>query len=235
MKALGSPFITVLVTVGKLYATDGFLGRAIGSLVSQTYPHEKFEILVVDDGSNCRKLVQELSARHASVGVEIRYEGYPEPKGVGYASQFGIERSRGEFFTRVDADDTVLPTLLEVLTDAFCAARLMQPLQKIAYAYGGLIVINDVDGSESMLLRNEETIRDHGAGVLFLVKSVVHIGGYNPTLPNAEDYDLLRRLQQQGYQGCSVPSCLYQYHRHGKNLTNNVVERQAAVDAVRRQ
>lgn len=235
METINSPFITVLITVGERYATDKFLGRAVGSLVSQTYPHDKFEILMVDDGSNCRKLVEELSVRHASAGIEIRYEGYPESKGVGYASQFGVERALGEFFARVDADDTVLPPWLQVLADAFCTARLTQPGQRIAYTYGGLIVIDDADRSERMVPRNEETILDHGAGILFLTESVIRVGGYNPLLRNAEDHDLLLRLQQQGYQGHSVPSYLYQYHRHRWNLTNDATARQAAVEEIRRR
>jgi len=64
-----------------------------------------------------------------------------------------------------------------------------------------------------------EKLYDHGAGVLFRRSSLEAIGGYDDTLRNAEDYDLLYRLMKNGSKGFYLPVPMYRYYIHGDNMT----------------
>src|SRR5262249_21648517 len=99
-KALGaimtSPFITILITT---YNYGPFIEQAIDSVLSQAFPADQLEILVVDDGS-----MDDTSQRIQKYGDRIRY--LPKPNG-GQASalNFGFAHARGEIVCLLDADD----------------------------------------------------------------------------------------------------------------------------------
>src|SRR5918997_500688 len=86
------------------YNQAHFLGEAIESVLSQTYPH--FEVVVVDDGSTDN--TQEVAARYPGVRY-IRQEN----QGLAGARNAGIRRSNGSFLVFLDADDRLLPRALE--------------------------------------------------------------------------------------------------------------------------
>ena len=87
--------VSVIIPV---YNYDRFLGEAIESVLSQTYPN--MEVIVVDDGSTDRS--SEVAKSFAGRGVRYRYQ---ENAGIGPARNSGLEIAQGEFFAFLDADD----------------------------------------------------------------------------------------------------------------------------------
>jgi glycosyltransferase involved in cell wall biosynthesis len=104
------PVVSVLIDT---YNYGHFIKEAIESVLSQDFPSERLEILVVDDGStdDTRERVAKYAGR-----VEYLYK----PNG-GQASAFnvGISRARGEIVALLDADDYWLPGKLGRVAEAF--------------------------------------------------------------------------------------------------------------------
>jgi len=90
--------ITVVIPA---YNEAQYLGRCLAALAHQTYPANRFEVIVVDNGST--DATAEIARQH---GVRV----VDEPrKGVAYARQSGFEAARGEIIASTDAD-TVVPS-----------------------------------------------------------------------------------------------------------------------------
>lgn len=90
------------------YNRAGFLSRAIDSALDQTYPHEKCEVIVVDDGST-DGTAEMVKRRYG--GGSVRYL-YKDNGGVNSATEAGVAAARGEFVAPLDSDDYWYPDKL---------------------------------------------------------------------------------------------------------------------------
>jgi glycosyltransferase involved in cell wall biosynthesis len=105
-----APLITVLITT---YNYGQFLDQAINSILSQDFPLDKIQILVIDDGST-----DDTSERVKKYGSRVEYF-YKPNGGQASALNFGIARARGEIIALLDADDLFLPVKLSRIAEAF--------------------------------------------------------------------------------------------------------------------
>lgn len=102
-----TPFISVVIAARN---EADYIGRCLGSLERQTYPADRFEVLVVDDDSTDRTSHVVASAgmdnlRSLSVGDRfLDMAAKKRPLSV------GIQHARGEWILTTDADCTVPPT-----------------------------------------------------------------------------------------------------------------------------
>src|SRR6266852_114001 len=92
--------ITVLIDT---YNYGHFIEEAIESVLSQDFPSEKMEILVVDDGST-----DDTAERVRKYGERVKYL-YKDNGGQASAFNYGSARARGEYVALLDADDYWLP------------------------------------------------------------------------------------------------------------------------------
>ncbi len=99
--------VSIIVPV---YQVRDYLKECVDSLCVQTYTN--LEILLMDDGSDdgSEKLCDELQRRDQRVRTF-----HLEHVGVSAARNAGIDASRGEWISFVDADDWVAPEFIEVL------------------------------------------------------------------------------------------------------------------------
>jgi glycosyltransferase involved in cell wall biosynthesis len=102
------PKITVLIDT---FNYGHFIDEAIESVLSQTFPMEQAEILVVDDGST-----DDTPDRMKKYGSRIRYLRKSNG-GQASAFNFGLARAHGEIVALLDADDRWMPDKL------FCVMR----------------------------------------------------------------------------------------------------------------
>jgi len=99
-QATGEPSGVAVSIVIPAYNEERYLERCLAALGRQTYPAERFEIIVVDNGST--DATAEIARRF---GVRV----VSEPrKGVARARQAGFEAARGPIIASTDAD-TVVP------------------------------------------------------------------------------------------------------------------------------
>lgn len=91
--------ISVIVPV---YKAEKYLHRCVDSILAQTYTN--FELILVDDGSpdNSGAICDEYAVKDSRVRVFHKKNG-----GVTAARADGVNISKGEWITFVDADDTI--------------------------------------------------------------------------------------------------------------------------------
>jgi len=111
-----SPFVSVVVPFHNARKT---IGPLLNSLLNQAYPKEKFEIILVDDGSNdgtvseLNKLLSEIDSPKVQIFQnEIK-------KGPANARNKGIIESRGEIVALTDSDTIPDVSWLENIVRGF--------------------------------------------------------------------------------------------------------------------
>lgn len=101
-----APLFTVLIDV---YNYGRFIEEAVSSVLSQDFPSQEREILVVNDGST-----DDTAARLGKFLPRIRYL-YQKNGGQASALNIGIRHAKGQFVAFLDADDVWLPGKLKAL------------------------------------------------------------------------------------------------------------------------
>ena len=191
------------------YNKAAFVDRAVRSCLNQFILRKKVEVIVVDD---CSTDDSKLILRE--YGNNINIIELTENRGVAHASNIGLEKSNAPYWMRVDADDYLSAEA------CFHMGSILDSNPEYDYVYCDHIRIN-LQGLKQDYVRldTDRKLFEHGAGVLFRRKCLMEIGGYDETLRNAEDYDLLLRLRRAGSKGFYFPVPLYRYYIHGNNLT----------------
>lgn len=99
--------ISVIVPV---YNGQDYLEKCVKSIENQTY--KNIEVIIVNDGSTddtgeiCDRLKEEYDNVHVIT---------MDDEGVSAARNAGVDVAKGDFITFVDADDRIMPDMLEVL------------------------------------------------------------------------------------------------------------------------
>ena len=192
-----------------------YLDEAIDSVRHQTYRNA--EIVVVDDGST-----DETIAVAASYS-EIRFVRQ-ENAGLAAARNTGLRESRGAYLVFLDADDRLMPTALEDGLSCFHAHP------ECALVYGAFHWI-DASGSSlgegwaatriydqhylEMLRRNYIAMH---ATVMYRRGPLESVGGFDPSLPACEDYDLYLRITREFPIYCHRRP-VAEYRMHDANMS----------------
>lgn len=100
------PLVSVVMTV---YNARRFVRGAVESILNQTY--RNFELIIVDDGSTdgSTKIIRELGKVHSNIKTYYLRQNH----GPCFAANKGIEKAKGIYLARMDADDIALPNRLE--------------------------------------------------------------------------------------------------------------------------
>ncbi len=102
------PFVSVIVPT---YNRAHLLKQLLWSLAHQDYPKDRYEVIVVDDGSSdeTSKVVNELRQQ---LPYALKYLQQIR-RGPAAARNFGVQHSKGEILAFVDDDVTVAPDWLK--------------------------------------------------------------------------------------------------------------------------
>jgi glycosyltransferase involved in cell wall biosynthesis len=190
----GRPLVTVIMPAFNARDT---IEEAIGSALAQT--HRPIEIVVVDDGSE-DGTAQLVRARFGNQ-VHLVSESH---SGRGAARNRGLKLARGTFLQFLDADDVLVPAKVERQV-AFLTEH-----PEFAVAYGPVECFAAEDPSRRWSFRPEvhptgQVLGDMvDDGFVLPVAALVRtdwcrrVGGFDPTLPSNEDWDLWLRLAAAG-------------------------------------
>jgi len=229
-KRVHDPLISVVLPAFNAAAT---LAEAVKSILDQTY--NKFEIIVVDDGStdSSPDILSSLAAHDRRIRV-IRTPN----RGVAEALNTGIATAQGDLIARMDADDISEPTRFEMQVAHF--AR-----HKACAAVGCCMTLVDNDDfplPKQQRIPNGVRLRDRCRGFRHfppsppaiphptaMIRSVPlkAIGGYRPYFRLAQDRDLWWRLSELGEIHC-LPDRLLRYRRHEAAVSQRHPERSVA-------
>ena len=83
------------------YNSQDTIIRTLSSIAMQLNRHELKVTIVNDGGKDYNEIVKTFSPL-----IDIQEIGYETNRGPGYARQFGLDNTDGEFVTFIDADDT---------------------------------------------------------------------------------------------------------------------------------
>lgn len=197
------PTISVLVPV---HNQEKYIGRCLRSLLSQNYPREAFEIIVVDDGSHDRTAYALELFRD-----EITLVRNDTNLGLPASLNRGIRATSAPYIVRVDSDDYVNANFLSIL-NLFLANNLY--MDAVACDY---LLVND---REEVLARKSCMEDPIACGIMFRTEQLIDIGLYDESFLLHEDRDLRYRfLQKYNIHRLELP--LYRYRRHENNITND--------------
>jgi glycosyltransferase involved in cell wall biosynthesis len=125
---MAKPFVSAVICC---YNYGRYVDQAIDSALAQKWPKDRYEVIVVDDGSTDDS--PEVLARYGDRIRVIRQEN----QGVLAATSAGFAAARGEFVGTLDADDRWLPTAVPTLV----AALRRNP--DVGLVMGDLRVVDD--------------------------------------------------------------------------------------------
>ncbi len=111
------PFVTVIIPA---YNEEKSIARTIESIIKSDYPEDKYEVLVVDDGSKDNTL--KIAKKYASKLVKIFHK---ENGGKASALNYGINKCKGEFVFSMDADTFVNPQSMKSMIRYFKNPEVM--------------------------------------------------------------------------------------------------------------
>lgn len=200
------------------YGQAHFLGEAIESVLAQSHPHR--EIVVVDDGSP--DPTAEVAARYPGVRC-VRQSN----QGLSAARNAGFGASTGEYVVFLDADDRLLPNALaaglrrfETHPEcAFVAGRYQSiaadgsPLEDTHEA------LVEEDHYRRLLRRNYIVVP---AAVLYRRRVLEQVGGFDPSVNAAADYDLYLRIARDHPIHC-YEEAVAEYRQHGASMSRKSV------------
>ncbi len=181
-----------------VYNGGPFLKKSIESVLCQTF--DQFEFVVVDDCS--------------SDGSAALLKGYSDSRivmcnnkvnlGQTKSLNIGLNKARGKYIARMDADDLALPKWLEKVYDFIKKHRMYSVVSPQA------IIIDEHNkikqytalplSYQEVILKNiiESTINHVGS--LMRREDIVSVGGYDDKYLIAADYDLWTRLLIAGHK-----------------------------------
>lgn len=107
---MDKPLVTVVIAA---YNYGRFIEEAINSVLSQDYPADRIEVLVVDDGST-----DDTPERVKKYGSRIRYFRKPNG-GQGSTFNLGFQNAHGDIVSLLDADDYWFPDKLSTVVEEF--------------------------------------------------------------------------------------------------------------------
>ena len=207
---MGNPVASVVIPC---YNAERWVGEAIESCLSQTYP--RVEIIAVDDGSTdgSAEILRSYGGRIHLVSGRNR--------GGNHARNRGFALSQGEYIQFLDADDYLLPEKLERQV-----AFLEQSGADVVYG-DWRHQFHELDGSSYLgdvqISGHQEDVLESllegwwvaNNALLFRRQVVIDSGGWDEALMAAQDRDLFTMVALRGSDIRYQAGCYSVYRRHG--------------------
>ena len=203
---MGTPDVTVCMAT--LNQAE-YLTQALTSLQTQTLARDRYEVVVIDDGSNDEtpRLLLEWIPMIRLVSRDNR--------GLVASCNEGLGLARGRYFARVDSDDVVAPNWLASMVAA------LDETPDACLAYPDRIEI-DVPSTRRIYCNAADIYSLQACGTVFRTDVLRRIGGFRPFY--WEEYDLYLRLRAAG-EWVHVPLPLYVYRKHDASMTARASDR----------
>jgi glycosyltransferase involved in cell wall biosynthesis len=213
------PYMSVVLCV---YNGATLVGRAIESLLAQDYPRDRYEIIVVDDGST------DASAEIVA-GYPVKLVKHPRNLGLAPARNTGLEHARGDVYVGFDDDCVAESGWLRTLANAYdrpglagVASVLVPPAVSYGLANRFMAAVGSGNAPKinakktlSPLGRFWAYMRDqfagptslegtclpyqtqeiYGASSSFPMEVLKAVGGWDASLHWMEDTDICRRIR----------------------------------------
>jgi glycosyltransferase involved in cell wall biosynthesis len=187
---MDNPLVSVVVAT---YNRSNLLEKCLLSILDQTYPHDLFEVTIVDDGSSddTREVVQNLAKTVEYPKIHYLYQ---QNSGPGAARNMGINNSKGEIIAFIDDDAVASKDWLENALPYFTKESVA--------GVEGIIYVRD---SQNIPFLGDGSGKKYATGNIFYRSFVLkQIGGFDPNFYDGfhfrEDSDLAFSIIEKGYE-----------------------------------
>lgn len=216
------PLISVIIPV---YNAESTIRETVESVLKQSF--SDFELIVINDGST-DSTVEILSQIH---DPRMKVYSYPNA-GPNHSRNRGLSQASGEYVSFIDGDDLWTEDKLE----AQLRALQKNPQAAVAYSW-----TNSIDESGEFLRRGSyiswsgdvyeklllNDFIESGSNPLIRRQAIVEVGGFDESLPAAQDWDMWLRLAAR-YHFAVVPSIQILYRVVNNSWSSNVARMERA-------
>jgi len=197
--------ISIIITN---YNYSKYLSRAIHSALTQTYPFDRYEVIVIDDGStdNSKYVID-------SFWDIIRSYYFKENVGLPRARNKGIQMSKGKYIIFLDADDYLSRDALLFLS------MFLEKNKDWMAVTSDYVTITD-KGRE--ISRYPNIHKKLIGGILFRKAELLKIHCFDELFKQHEDTDFFIRFNKTIHY---IQLPLYRYRNHRNSMLKRYEER----------
>ena len=192
--------VSVIIPVFNL---GSFIERAIKSVFAQSFPKEKIEIIVVNDGSTDETTI--ILNKYSKEIMIINQSNMGAVK----AANVGFRNASGEYIIKLDGDDCFEPNILKEFVS------VLDNYSEIDFVYADYY--EELNGKRK-LNSPKNVFETIAGGVMFRKKELVINNFYNEKLFFPE-YAIF--LKNSNWRGFYIQQPLYIYYRRSASLTSN--------------
>ncbi|MBN3945793.1 MAG: glycosyltransferase [Nostoc sp. NMS7] len=215
------PFFSIVIPT---YARPQQLSVCLQALSELDYPHNKFEVIIVDDGSPM-SLDQVISLWQPQLPLTVLRQANQGPS---IARNLGATFAKGEFLAFTDDDCAPVAGWLQQFAcqllktpNCLMGGQIVNALLGNLYATSSQILVDylyEYYNKQNIKTRQTSFFTSNNLAISREIFN--RIGGFNDkyTLNAAEDRELCDRALQVGYKMLYVPDALV-YHAHDLTLT----------------
>lgn len=231
--------ISVVIPV---YNAERWIADTLESLLGQTYPHSKLEVIIVDNGSTDRSVeLAKIFLNQAGFYHRILHE---DRRDVSIVRNRGISSSHGDWIQFLDADDILHPEKLALQSEVaqtssgeigviYSSWRMLRERKGIWLLEGETkmpkIDINDIG---SFLIDGNFL---HLGSALFRRDALDGVAGFREGIGIIEDVDLTLRLAMtgMGFAVCDSKYPLFYYRKHRTGSLSTVDHKDFIMGCIR--
>lgn len=228
------PLVSVIIPT---YKRPGMLGRAIDSVLNQTY--DNIEVIVVDDNdedSEYRKETEEFMDKYADID-KLVYLKHKKNKNGAAARNTGIKNSKGEYISFLDDDDEYLPSKLMLQVN-----KISKHSSDYIAVYCGHINVYPNENNNFIstphlkgnIYKELLTGKCPSSTSLFMVKKeeLVKVNGFDEKLQSFQDYDLWLRLFKDKKTDYVEEPLVKFYHHLNNRVSRDIVNRLSGLNYI---
>lgn len=223
------PFDTTIVTsflpmvsvVIPIYNGEADLPDLINCLLSQTYPKDRVEYLLVDNNSSDRTLtILKTSAKNCPITIHPLSENHIQSS---YAARnTGIRTAVGEIIVFTDADCRPQPQWLTALIQPFVNLKVVMVAGEILALPGTTLLEQHADRQETLSQKHTlaHSFRPYGQTANLAIRRIAleKAGLFRPYLTTGGDADICWRILEENIGRLEfAPEAIVQ-HRHRATL-----------------
>ncbi|MBN3940452.1 glycosyltransferase [Nostoc sp. NMS9] len=214
-------FLPMVSVVVPIYNGEADLPELINCLLSQTYPKDRVEYLLVDNNSSDRTLtILKTSAENCPITIRPLSEAQIQSS---YAARnTGIRAATGEIIVFTDADCRPQPQWLDSLIQPFVNAEVVIVAGEILALLGTTLLEQHADRQETLSQKHtlNHSFRPYGQTANLAIRPIAleKVGLFRPYLTTGGDADICWRILGENIGRLEfAPNAIVQ-HRHRATL-----------------
>jgi glycosyltransferase involved in cell wall biosynthesis len=215
---------TTVSVIMPTYNRHQYIGRAIKSVLNQTF--KDFELIIINDGGSreCEKIINSFKSE------KVRYL-YIEHGGLSYALNQGILASRSKYIAYLDDDDRYYPNHLEVLLKGIESSSY-----PFVYSDSYRLVKNYKNGkwtnNSKHIFSNDYDPARFTESNYIPILNIMHkrecherIGFFEPDFPNVMDWDLWYKASRLfDFKHIKKVTCEFEYRQEPDSLSGRQLD-----------